>query len=126
MFVLFLVLVCCALQSCSSIEEAAALVTMAKASRAVGETRANARSSRSHLIVRVKVEVLQLSDLAGGASPSPAPPSPTASSPTRRPPMAPAAAAKEGKPLPASVTFSTVSGPRACCCCLEDDAVLTC
>jgi hypothetical protein len=91
------------LQSCGSIEEAAALVTMAKASRAVGETRANARSSRSHLIVRIKVEVLQLGNLAG-ASPSP---TPASNSPKRA--LQAAAATKGGKAAPASVTFSMVS-----------------
>jgi hypothetical protein len=74
---------------------------MAKASRAVGETRANARSSRSHLIVRIKVEVLQLSTLAGG-SPSPTPGS-RSSSP------APGRGAKGPAAGPASVTFSMVS-----------------
>jgi len=39
------------------------LVNAAKARRAIGETRANARSSRSHLVVRVRLEVLEL---AGG------------------------------------------------------------
>lgn len=87
------------LQPCSSIEEAAALVTMAKASRAVGETRANARSSRSHLIVRIKVEVLQLSTLAGVSSPSP-----TNGSPRRS-----QLVTKGGNSAaPASVTFSMV------------------
>jgi hypothetical protein len=43
---------------CSSIEEATALVTEAQANRAVGETRANARSSRSHLVLRIRVETL--------------------------------------------------------------------
>eukprot|EP00775_Hariotina_reticulata_P004311 gene4311-4564_t len=43
---------------CSSIEEAMALITEAQGNRAVGETRANARSSRSHLVVRIRVEML--------------------------------------------------------------------
>lgn len=87
------------LQPCGSIEEAAALVTMAKASRAVGETRANARSSRSHLIVRIKVEVLQLSNLTALS------PSPTAGSSPRRISLA---ASKSMKAPPATVTFSMV------------------
>ena len=91
------VVFCNCVQPCGSIEEAAALVTMAKASRAVGETRANARSSRSHLIVRIKVEVLQLSSMAGG------PPSPVSSS------RASAAAGKGGRAPPATVSFSMVS-----------------
>ena len=101
-----LLLLSICLQPCGSIEEAAALVTMAKAARAVGETRANARSSRSHLIVRVKVEVLQLSSLAGVS-----PPSPTSSSSKRT-----LAASKSQKAAaPASVTFSMVSiACRAC------------
>jgi hypothetical protein len=42
-------------------------VDAARARRAVGETRANARSSRSHLVVRVRLEVLELeADAAGG------------------------------------------------------------
>jgi len=87
------------LQPCGSIEEAAALVTMAKASRAVGETRSNARSSRSHLIVRIKVEVLQLSNLTALS------PSPTAGSSPRRISLA---ASKSMKAPPATVTFSMV------------------
>lgn len=73
-------------------------MTMAKASRAVGETRANARSSRSHLIVRIKVEVLQLSNLALASPPA---------SPTRRGSFG--TGAKRLKPPPATVSFSMVS-----------------
>jgi hypothetical protein len=43
-----------------------ALVNAAKARRAIGETRANARSSRSHLVVRVRLEVLELCTGGGG------------------------------------------------------------
>jgi hypothetical protein len=52
-----------------------ALVNAAKARRAIGETRANARSSRSHLVVRVRLEVLQLALCAGDSlGPRPARP----------------------------------------------------
>jgi hypothetical protein len=58
------------LQPCVTQAEAATIVEAAKASRSVGETRANARSSRSHLILRIKVEILQLSSSLGGVEPS--------------------------------------------------------
>ncbi|KAF6261491.1 P-loop containing nucleoside triphosphate hydrolase protein [Scenedesmus sp. NREL 46B-D3] len=54
---------------CSTQSEASAIMEAAKASRSVGETRANARSSRSHLILRIKVEILQLSSSLGGVDP---------------------------------------------------------
>jgi hypothetical protein len=47
-------------QACTSEEQLLALVDAAAARRAVGETRANARSSRSHLVVLVRIEALQL------------------------------------------------------------------
>lgn len=60
-------LVASVFQVCHTCDEAAAVVEAAKANRAVGETRANARSSRSHVILRIKVEILQLNSSLGGA-----------------------------------------------------------
>jgi hypothetical protein len=51
-----------------------ALVNAAKARRAVGETRANARSSRSHLVVRVRLEALELAPTGGDCGPDGATP----------------------------------------------------
>lgn len=47
-------------QACTSEEETLLIINAAKARRAIGETRANARSSRSHLVVRLRLEVLEL------------------------------------------------------------------
>jgi hypothetical protein len=59
-------------QACGSEDEMMTLFNAAKARRAIGETRANARSSRSHLVVRIRLEVLELAGsddacAAGGA-----------------------------------------------------------
>lgn len=53
-------------QPCYSEDEALAAIAGARARRAVGERRGNAGSSRSHLVVRIRLEVLEL---AGGAHP---------------------------------------------------------
>jgi hypothetical protein len=79
-------------------------VEAAKASRSVGETRANARSSRSHLILRIKVEILQLSSSLGGVEPSGG---------------AKPAGAGSG---PASVSFSLVSSAAVTLTCTQDIA----
>ncbi|KAI8475197.1 MAG: hypothetical protein J3K34DRAFT_487111 [Monoraphidium minutum] len=47
-------------QACVSEEAMLSAISAANARRSVGETRANARSSRSHLVVRVRLEVLEL------------------------------------------------------------------
>ncbi|WIA37749.1 hypothetical protein OEZ86_014626 [Tetradesmus obliquus] len=77
---------------CTTHSEAAAIVEAAKSSRSVGETRANARSSRGHLILRIRVETLQLSSSLGGVEPSDG--------------VKPAAGAGSG---PASVSFSLLN-----------------
>lgn len=46
------------LQPCSSAVALQAAIASAKANRVVGETRANARSSRSHLIIRIRVQAV--------------------------------------------------------------------
>ncbi|GBF95987.1 hypothetical protein Rsub_08802 [Raphidocelis subcapitata] len=55
-------------KACSSEAQLLAAINAAQARRAVGETRANLRSSRSHLVVRVRLEVLELGALDGSAS----------------------------------------------------------